>query len=283
MNRRAIVWLLASVLVFGSALPLGAAFRGALGLETGTLLDRQQFKAILSDARLILVGEHHNNRFHHDAQLEIIRILHQAGRQVVVGLEMFRRDSQEELDRYVAGQIAEADFLPIYLDNWNYDWSLYRPVFHYAREHRLPMVGLNVPRELTRQVARRGFDSLSPDQKGQLHNISCDITGAYRDYVFRAFGGHGGSHGHMQFEYFCQAQLVWDSIMAIHAADYLERHPDTVMVVIAGAGHARKPGIPAQFRQRSRLPVLVLLPEAPGSMDADTVDFADADYILLRP
>jgi len=285
MNKRLLRLVLAAVCAVVPALPVGAEFYDAVRLETGQVMDRERFRAALSSARLVLVGEHHNNRFHHGAQLEVIRMLHRSGRQVVVGLEMFRHDSQDLLDRYINGRMDEADFLPVYLDNWNYAWPLYRPLFHYAREHRLPMVGLNVSRKLTRQVARLGFDSLSEAQKGQLHNISCDISGDYREYVRRAFGGHGSGHAHggLQFEYFCQAQLVWDSVMAIRAGDYLKAHPEAVMVIIAGAAHARKPGIPAQFKKQSTLPVLVLLPEAVGSMDTSTISFSDADFLLLQP
>ncbi|MCK7512360.1 MAG: ChaN family lipoprotein [Desulfobacterales bacterium] len=39
-------------------------------------------------------------------------------------------------------------------------------IFEYARAQRIPMIGLNVPREITRQVARGGFQSLTEAQRG---------------------------------------------------------------------------------------------------------------------
>ena len=171
----------------------------------------------LQGVRFVLVGEHHDRAEHHRAQLRVIRALHQSGRKVAVGLEMFRKDSQADLDRWVAGKISDDQFKPVYLDNWNFAWDLYRPVFEYARLEKIPMAGLNVPRAITAQVAYHGFESLSDGQRGSLEGITCDVTAEYREFVRRAYGAHG--HGQMDFGRFCEAQLVWDSAMAIHAID----------------------------------------------------------------
>ena len=53
------------------------------------------------------------------------------------------------------------------------------------------------------------------------------------------------------------------------------------MVLIAGNGHTRKQAIPAQVRQRSELPMTVILPEVPGVIEDKTVDPTDADFIFL--
>jgi hypothetical protein len=53
-------------------------------------------------------------------------------------------------------------------------------------------------------------------------------------------------------------------------------------VLLAGTGHARKPGIPAQIRKRSDVPVAVILPETPGVIDAGTVGIEETDYLALQ-
>lgn len=233
----------------------------------------------LGGMRIVLVGEHHNNAEHHRAQLQIIRALHQTGRKVAVGLEMFRSDSRTDLDRWVTGRIDEARFKPIYLDNWNYPWELYRPIFEYARGEKIALVGLNVSREITAQVALHGFGSLTSTQKGNLEGITCDVSKEYMNYIRRAYGTH--SHGRMNFDRFCEAQLVWDTAMAIHAIAYAQDNPDTILVILAGSGHARKPGIPAQIAERKSWPVTVLLPTTAGIFDAAHVSSQDADYLIL--
>ena len=235
----------------------------------------------LQAARIVLVGEHHNNPDHHRAQLRIIRFLHESGSRVVVGLEMFRRQSQSSLDSWIGDRLSEDAFKPIYLDNWNFEWPLYRPIFTYTRENGIPMVGLNVSRKITAQVAYHGFESLSPEQRGALEGITCNVTAEYRDFIRGAYGAHG--HGNMNFNRFCEAQLVWDTAMAVHAVDYLRQHPDYVMVILAGSGHARKLGIPSQLAQRTPYPYVVVLPETNGIFDEQTLSVRDADLILLNP
>ncbi|MGD9366008.1 MAG: ChaN family lipoprotein [Desulfobacteraceae bacterium] len=274
------------ILILASAAPL--ACKTATASHEVRLYDLEQ-QAILSQTRallklkrasIVLVGEHHNNVDHHLAQLKVIQLLHNTGRKVAIGLEMFRQDSQQALDQWIAGRMSEDQFKPIYLDNWNFGWELYGPIFTYAMEHDIPMVGLNVSRKITAQVAYHGFESLSEAQKGTLEGITCNVTAEYRDFIRNGYRAHG--HGNMNFNRFCEAQLVWDTAMAVNAIDYLKHHPDTVLVILAGSGHARKLGIPSQLDKRTAKPYVVVLPETRGIFDADTTTTKDADFILLK-
>jgi uncharacterized iron-regulated protein len=233
----------------------------------------------LRNQRIVFVGEYHTVKSHHEAQLKVIRALHESGIKVAVGLEMFRADSQELIDRWVQGAMQEKEFQRVYYDNWNYPWTQYSMIFHYCREMGIPMVGLNVPRAITRQVARGGFQSLSPKQKGKLPNVVCRVDKEYMDFIRKAFGAH--AHGQLNFTYFCEAQLVWDKVMAIHALEYLKKEPERVMVVLAGTGHAWKMGIPTQIKQRSKLAYSVILPMVPEIIEPGRTSVEDADYIIL--
>lgn len=233
----------------------------------------------LKKNRVILVGEHHTNMDHHFGQLNVIQSLKEAGVQVAIGLEMFREDSQQALDQWVAGNIGEKQFEAIYYDNWTYPWSVYRMIFEYARKEKIPMIGLNVPREITRQVSRGGFNSLSEEQRGKLKDVSCRVDKEYMDYIKKAFGGH--AHGKINFTYFCEAQMVWDTAMAINTLEYLKKEPDSVVILLAGAGHVQKGAVPRQIRDRSDIPHAVILPKIQGIIDKETIGVKDADYIML--
>jgi uncharacterized iron-regulated protein len=274
----AIVLLL---LLTGCPAMLGQETLRLYDLSSGRVVGGPEAVARLKQARIVLVGEHHADARHHHAQLALIRTLDQAGAPLAIGLEMFRRQSQADLDRWVDGQMEESRFIPIFLDHWNFDWDLYRPIFIYARDHRIPMIGLNVDKGLTRQVARQGYDSLSETQKATLGPLTCDVTPQYRAYIRDAFGAH--AHGGMDFDRFCQAQLVWDTAMAVNALAYLHQNPETVMVLLAGSGHAQKQGIPAQLAKRAPWPVTVVLPQTPGIIDSKSVSSADADLLILGP
>ena len=234
---------------------------------------------LLAESKFVLVGEHHNEPAHHEAQLKIIRSLVESGAPVAVGLEMFRADSQEALGRWVAGELPERSFREIYEGNWGFPWALYRDIFLYAKEKQVPLVGLNVPRALTRQVARYGFLSLTPEQKGLLPFIECKVDPEYMEFIKRAHGAH--AHGNMNFEHFCEAQLVWDKAMAIYAIQYSNARPGYTMVILAGTAHVWKKGIPVQLEERSFMPYTVILPEVPGSIERSKAAVDDADYLIL--
>lgn len=282
MKKIAVSFFIVFTVFTGGCLAHETLFdRRFFDLNQGQEISATQVLSRLKEKRIILVGEHHTTRSHHQAQLQVIQLLHAAGVQVAIGLEMFRSDNQKFLNRWVSGDIDKTAFLKIYYDNWNYDWSLYGMIFEYARDEKIPLVGLNVPRDITRQVARDGFKSLSDEQRAILSHITCRVDKEYMDYIRKAFGAH--AHGNLNFIYFCEAQLVWDTAMAVSALDYLTANPNAVMVILAGTGHVRKQAIPAQIRQRSDLPYAVMLPQVPGIIDRTTVSSEDADYILLGP
>lgn len=258
----------------------GAADLGLIALADGRTLTLAEAVPILRANRVVLVGEEHTHPGHHRAQLEVIRALADAGATIAIGLEMFRRDSQPELDRWVAGGIPVGAFERIYLANWGYPWEAYRAIFEFARDRRIPMLGLNVPPEVTRQVARGGFQSLSEAERGALSEVTCSVDEEYMRFIRRAFGAH--AHGHGNFTFFCEAQMIWDAAMAVHALDYLRAHPGTTVVILAGVGHAQKGAVPRQIGLRAEppLPVVALLPEIPGRLDRRTADLQDADYLI---
>jgi len=284
MSKQKTIVLVITVLTVRCAVGVTASLR----VENPQLYDLSENRSIslkqlaveLKTKRIVLVGEHHNNIRHHINQLEVIRALHEAGAKVAVGMEMFRSDSQKYLGQWVAGKIPEKEFEKIYYANWNYNWSLYRPILQYARENMIPVLGLNVSRKITRQVARQGFQSLNKEQRGKLKDVACRVDKVYMDFIKRAYGAH--AHGNLNFEYFCESQLVWDNIMAINSLDYIRNNPDSTVVLIAGNGHVWKGGIPTQLNNRSFTAYAVILPEIPGVVEKNTISLRDTDYIFLE-
>lgn len=234
---------------------------------------------VLSDLDLLIVGESHGNPGHHQAQLIIVDAMHQAGMPVAVGLEMIQQREQHVLDEWVAGRMPEQEMIQAFTRNWGIQWPAYRDIFLYCRDHGLPMVGLNVPREITRKVARQGFASLTREELGLLPPIVCRIDPEYEAFLRRFVGsdGHAGS-----FERFCEAQLVWDAAFAVHALDFLKNHPDMTMVVLTGSVHAWKPAMPFQVhRLAPQIRQISIVPDIPVHMDRRDITAKDADYLIL--
>ncbi len=261
------------LLVFAN--PAGAHI---FNLGTGSYISFPEMVDDLKSVRLVFIGELHDNAAHHRAQLQVIQALHEAGVPLAIGLEMFRWDSQAALDRWVAGTMDERQFQKVFFENWSM-WPVYRDIFQYARNRRIPMVGLNITREITQKVARNGFGSLSAEQRGALPLVRCDVDPRYQEYLRRTLGSH--AHNGAAFRNFCEAQMVWDTVMAKNLIEYLGRHPEKVVVILAGSGHAWKFGIPEQILRHGSLPFRVLLPEIPGRIDPTNITPREADYLLL--
>ncbi len=281
MKRLSLSIILSSLLVLSLFLESrGSGAERILQVADGKVVSLPAIVKDLTQARLVFVGELHTFQSHHQAQLRTIQAVNQADVPLAIGFEMFTRDSQPDLDRWVSGELSEREFQKIYYKNWNYPWPLYKDIFLYARDHKIPMIGLNVSPEITRQVAREGFASLSQEQRGDLPMVTCRVDPEYMAFIRRSFGMHG--HGGLDFTKFCEAQLVWDTAMAWSLLRFLEKNPDSTVVVIAGSGHSWKRGIPAQVRSRSAVPFRVILPEMSGRIDRENTTLNEADYLWLR-
>jgi uncharacterized iron-regulated protein len=253
----------------------------ALRVRDGREIAFSQMIGEIKKSTFVLVGEIHNIQAHHRTELDIIRALHESDVPLSIGLEMFRADSQKSLDEWVKGVLPLDRFLPVYYDNWRQGWPLYRDIFLYARDHDIPMVGLNIPDRIAEAVAKKGFASLSRDEKVQLPpGISCDVDPAYMDFIRKAYADHA-RHADKQFLNFCEAQMVWDQSMAWHLVEYVKKHPGRTVIVLAGVGHSWKRGIPERISRESKYSFKVIMPLVPDQIDPGSVTIKDTDYVIF--
>lgn len=203
----------------------------------------------------VYLGESHDHAEHHKMQAAIIEGLAKAGRNVIVGFEMFTRPVQDNLNGWTLGWWSEDEFIEKsdWKKQWGFDFALYRPIFEAVRSNKLPMVALNVPRDYVRTVSRQGLDALSAEQKAALPLPF--RTNPDHKKVFDALtGGHSMGPG-VNMDNMYNAQVVWDEGMADSALKYLARKPmspSTVMVVVAGSGHVMYgQGINWRVKQRT--------------------------------
>lgn len=276
LPRTAIGRIFTLFLIFLFTLP-SQLLAHTIDLNKRDLTSLEQMIADLSQAQVVFIGERHDVLGHHQAQLQIIQELQQAGVPIAIGLEMFRKEGQGALDRWLSGDLDEDRFSRVFSQHWSH-WPLYREIFVYAREHKIPLVGLNIPRELVSQVARHGFSSLSAEQQVGLPLAACIVSPEYRAFLRGVQSGHPLDD--TAFEHFCEAQILWDASMAVHVADYLKQFPQKTMVVLAGNGHAWKHGILEHLGDYGDFSTRVVLPKIPGWLDLDHIDENVADYLL---
>ncbi|MCP4334363.1 MAG: PDZ domain-containing protein [Gammaproteobacteria bacterium] len=262
----------------------------------------------LAAARVVLLGEAHDNQTHHRWQYYMLSVLHSRNTNMVIGLEMLPRRVQPTLDAWSTGKLGESEFLEQsgWLDLWGYDADLYLPLLHFARLNRVPTIALNIDRELVSKVGRQGWQSLDQEQRMGLSDPA-PASDEYRRSLARLYAyklelrDHGGDHNLAEaeaeaeaeadideilqleeFAHFVDAQLTWDRAMAEAIAAALARDADALVVGIVGRGHLEHGyGIPWQLADMGIEEVRVLLPlDADDDCDALPKNFASAVFVV---
>jgi uncharacterized iron-regulated protein len=254
-----------------------------------------------ANARIVLLGEVHDEADHHHWQLQVLAALHERNRPLVIGVEMLPRGAQPALDRWIAGAFSDAEFLEAvrWKETWGHDPALYLPAFHFARSHRIPMVALNVERSLVSRVARDGWGAVPAGERHGIGDPAPPVE-AYRRSLASIFAAHGGSGGNgsggtsaggsdggpadVRLERFTQAQLTWDRAMAEAIATAAATRPEATIVGIVGRGHLEHGwGIPHQLRDLDGAKPMVLLPVGEDEACAPAAGLADAVFVLPPP
>ena len=229
-------------------------------LPTGTYVDRETLLEQATETRVVYVGETHDNPASHRLQLEILQHLQEndpGG--TALAMEMFTPDQQPVLDRWIRGELSEREFLRQvgWFENWRMNFGYYRPLLDFAREHRIPLIGINAPKDLVAAVGRAPLEELPEETLEQLPAL--DFSDPYQRALVAAVVGAHDSGRAMQ-DGFWRVQTLWDESMAENLADYL-RSPGgrgRQVVVVAGGNHVRFGfGIPRRLYRR--LPISYLL------------------------
>ena len=223
--------------------------------RTGHYVNQQQMLSSLVGYPLVYVGELHDNPASHRLQVEILKAL-QASHpgKVALGMEMFNNEQQVALDRWVAGELSEKEFLreSRWFENWKTDFELYRELLEFARDQQIPVIGLNIPRALGRKVSMTPLDQLDPEVKEQLPEM--DMSDSYqRQMIEEIFGAHAA--GGSMVESFFRRQTLWDEAMAEAVANYMQEDPGRHMIIAAGGWHVNYGfGIPRRVHRRLPVP-----------------------------
>jgi len=254
-------------------------------LHQGERVEFEDFMERIAPHDLIFVGERHDQAEHHLIQAQILQALMACCGPVDLAMECFRAPQQDTLDRYLAGEMTEAAFLKAadWNRSWGFPYHLYRPLLTLAREHGSRVLAINVSRELVGKVAKVGLAGLTPDERARLPR-KIDLTNdAHRDYVREAYLLHS-RQGIPNFQYFYEAQCVYEEVMADTLSTYFEeagRH-HRKLVAFAGNGHLEfRFGIPNRVLERTPVSAVTILPYALN--ETTTIPSEIADFVWLTP
>jgi uncharacterized iron-regulated protein len=238
----------------------------------------------LANKSVVLLGEIHDRADDHRWQLDMLTALWRQQPDMAIGFEMFPRRLQPVLDRWVAGELDEQAFLrqAEWEEVWSFDARMYLPLFRFAREHKLPMLALNVERALVKQVATSGWAAVPASQREEVGQPTAPLP-EHHPALRAAFGQHPAPKDNTlddetRFARFVEAQSLWDRAMAEGIVRFRQTRPGARVVGILGAGHLRHGlGVPHQLRSLGTegIASLLTLPSdractdlAPGLADA---------------
>ncbi len=253
--------------------------------RAGGRVERDALFSALADAKAICVGETHSNPHHHWVQLQVLDQVStraaSAGVTVAVGLEMFQRPFQKVLDDYAAAAIDERVMLARteWRDRWGYDFALYRPMLAMAQARKLPILALNLRKEITKKVGKQGIAGLTDEERAGLPEVVLDDA-AHRAWFNEIMSGHPG--GEVK-ESVYEAQVLWDETMADTAARWVVGGDGRKVVIFAGNGHCHDSAIVRRMSRRgvdSVVSVRPVIDDGNGSADEALREQVN-DYVIV--
>jgi uncharacterized iron-regulated protein len=256
----------------------------------------RDFPGRLKTADVIFVGEQHDDPQTHRVEHALLERLHPIfGSHLTLGMEMFERDQQASLDRYLSGGMDAAAFGKA-VKLWpNYETD-YRPLVEFAKTHQVPVIGTNAPQRMVRQVGKEGLSLLAKLLPEEKKTVASFVLAPEGDEYHRRFAdviGEGHGEGEAMdagmIRRFYEAQCLRDDTMAETISR--QREKGQTVLHINGAFHSDHGyGTVARLRWRRPLDTHALISVIPVRNREDraialktTETMAQADYVIFVP
>ncbi len=213
-----------------AAMPVAAQI---IDLTTGQQISEPVLVERLRERDLVLLGELHDNRAHHAARARLIA--HFAGDDATVVAEHLPMDARvvPRAGTGVRSPLEAAGF-----DAQGWGWPLHEPLFDGILASGMPVVGGNLPKGMSRQLAARGEDAL-PETLVQAYRRSTLPPAKLKLLDQDLVDGHCGQLPERYLPIMRLVQRATD----VALADALLQHRPAILV--AGNGHVRKDvGVP---------------------------------------
>jgi aminopeptidase N len=230
---------------------------------SGALVDIDMLAGQNAEANVFVVGEQHDNLQCHVFQRELISALFKKYPRLVVGFEFFQRQDNPALELFRSGKISAADLRQ--KTDWyqrtagNFGYT--EIVLEAVQQLRIPVIGLNVPRELVSAVSKGGIAALNEEQRALFPGVL--FSDPQHEFFIKTTFGDFGVQVPLWFANVYTAQKCWDVVMAESMRQWLQakEHKGYKGVIIAGSGHVTY-GLGIPFRlsraaQRTRIVTIV--------------------------
>jgi uncharacterized iron-regulated protein len=218
------------------AAPAGFAPK-VIATKSGQEISVEQLADAVAKDDVVFLGEEHDSDGAHQLQAAVVRELILKGANIAISMEMFERDVQGVLNEYLDGRISEEEFL--YASRpWKNYAEHYREIVELAKEHRIPVIAANVPRELAAALAKgQAIDQSQAAYQARKLTAPEDL---YWEKFSEIMKGHGGVDNAAANRRMYESQCLKDDTMAESIADFLatHRHRHVTVVHLCGKFHS---------------------------------------------
>ncbi|ATC35868.1 iron-regulated protein [Elizabethkingia anophelis] len=255
--------------------------------KKGKAVKTEKIVKQLSDYDVVLFGELHNNSIVHWLQLKFTEALYQQkNSQLILGAEMFERDNQPQLDRYLSGKL-DPKSMKDSVRLWNNYITDYKPLLDFAKAKNLKFIAGNIPRKYASQVAKQGLESLNTlDTKEKAYIATLPIKVTLDTPGYKEMKTMMGDHADdLKVMNFISAQAVKDATMAESIINNLE--PGKTFVHYNGNYHSKEyGGIYWYLKQRNpnlKIAVISVFESQTPKLSVPEKDYVPTDFNLIVP
>ncbi len=276
----------------GQPLPAKFGYPTVWSAAEGKYVSIDDLARELTQADIVLIGEVHDNPWHHKAQAWLLRQMARTRRPAVV-LEMISAGEADALETYLAQPSPSARKLGEAV-NWKKrgwpSWSIYEPIAEAALEHKLPLRAGDAVTSDIRAVGKGGLEALGAERQAAL-GLDEGLEPALQSALLTELkDGHCNLLPETALGPMSAVQRFRDASMA---QAIVRAHGEGGVVLIAGNGHVRGDrGVAWYLRRRlpdARVVSIVLLEtdnEALGAIEtrsAPPEDTPPADFAWPMP
>ncbi len=273
-----------------------------LDAKTGRPVSRSEWLDELAGYDVIYLGEEHHNPSHIEAALTVLRSLVSRGRRPLLTMEMFGWEGQPALDQYLLSkEPPRQEFLEHvgWKRNWGGAFEDYEPLVQFARDQRLPVLAMNSPKTLIRQVVKLGLAQAKEQSEWRQWGMEQETIvddPAYRSRILSQLQACHGGGAPEDYQTMYEASMVRDEGMAktvtaavnrVRAAGDQAQGP---VVSYTGGGHVQyRVPVPNRVARRVRdglKPVTIYMATFEQERAAELYQAMQegiADFVWLTP
>ena len=208
-------------------------------LSSGNQITRPALLDKLAKADFVLLGELHDNPYHHSVRAGLIEALANKNRISIVA-EHLEQKRPLATDGDLQKSLEDAGFNA---KSWR--WPMHEPLFRQARQSNVPVRGGNIPRSLARDIVKQGETAL-PADIAQLMSAAPLPEQDRKILENTLLESHCGQLPATLVPGMLLAQRARDAAMALA----LSEATDNVTLLLAGNGHVRHDyGVPTLLKQ----------------------------------